>query len=57
MKLMVLIFYVIYGRIEGTNEKDEDEFLGEELTWRLRMEKRREQRILTCEPNTDKTRK
>lgn len=57
MKLMVLIFYVIYERIEGTNEKDEDGFLGEELTWRHRMEKRREQRILTCEPDTDKTRK
>lgn len=52
MKLMVLIFYFIHERIEGTNEKDKDGFLGEEFTWRLRMEERREKRILTCEPNT-----
>lgn len=52
MKLMVLFFFffnVIYERIEGTNERERDGFPGEELTWRLGMERPREQRILTCE--------
>lgn len=50
MKLMVLFFFnVLYERIEGTNERERDGFPGEELTWRLGMERPREQRILTCE--------
>lgn len=49
MKLMVLFFFfnVICDRIEGTNERERDGFPGEELTWRLGMERPREQGILT----------